>query len=407
MHKPLWNDRFELTKKGEIVLITSAHGRGFNENRGLTIKCDFDCLKTYESGKQKCRNLYINQFYGGYFVEFPQEYCRVWNRKETRFELKKRGYDYFSSCKVNVFSTGFNDKDREFILDKYPDFKYVLNKWKGYHTKREVLEILRVWKEHKGVELPLSFGYEKVCFNKQFLKLKKEKLKSVFKFMSENPNEDYCWTKLRTILRYGLEWTELREHTSRMFGKNVSMDFAKWVSQFPKNYQIVTAYKTYVDRCKYLGKDMKDSYWSMPSNFEERYKKIEEQYNNVVHMREMEKAKKQLMPYLERVKRFEGVDKRIGRYNIFIPRTIEEWNKQADVLHQCIIRMNYMDKCNENRILVFIYKDGEPCATCEITNVLEKKIGQFYGNEENRATCYPDETTKKVMYDWLDELKVA
>lgn len=413
MHKPVFYDRFEYTKKGELVLITNARGKGLDESRHLKIWCEFDCLKTFESGKQQCRNLYLNNFFGGYYVEYPQEYLRSWNRKENKFVIERRGYDAYSNTRypVNCQSFPFTDEDAEVIYKKYPDFKYVIKKWKGFHSKRDVLNILMVWKEHKGIELPLSFGYEKVCFNKQFLKLSKDKLKPVAKFMSEHKDADYCWTDIKLMLRYGTEAVEQYKSVKRAFGKSVSMEFAKWayilMSKYDYAYKFVDLYNTYKNHCEYLGKNMKDPYWKMPSDFMKRYYKVESEHNNVVHMREMEKAKKQLMPYLERVKRFEGVDKRIGRYNIFIPRTIEEWNKQADVLHQCIIRMDYMDKCNENRILVFIYKDGEPCATCEITNVLEKKIGQFYGNEENRATCYPDETTRKVMYDWLDELKVA
>ena len=134
---------------------------------------------------------------------------------------------------------------------------------------------------------------------------------------------------------------------------------------------------------------------------------VKEQYANKKRMEDAQRAEKQLKEYLKRIGKFAGMKKRIGRYNLFVPTTTQEWVTQAEKLHQCIIRMNYMDKMNENYILVFIYKDGEPCATCEITDVLEKKIGQFYGNEENRANCYPDDNTRKVMYSWLDELQVA
>ena len=413
MHKPIFEDRFEYTKKGELVLITNARGQGQNENKHK-IYCEFDCLKTFESGKQQCRNLYLNQFYGGYYVEFPQEYVRFWNRKESKYVFERRGYDSYSKTNypVNCESFPFTDADAEVIYKKYPDFKYVVKKWKGFHSKRDVLNILMEWKEHKGIELPLSFGYQKVCFNKQFLKLSKDKLKPIAKFMSEHPDADYCWTDIKLMLKHGAEAVEQQKFVKRKFGKNVSMEFSKWayvlMSKYDYAYKFVDLYEKYQTRCKYLGKDMKDPYWKMPCDFMKRYYKVESEYNNTVHMREMEKAKKQLGGYLERIGKYAGMKKRIGRYNLFVPTTVEEWNKQADALHQCIVRLNYMERCNDNSILVFIYKDAEPLATCEITDVKNKIVHQFYGDEEGRTEkMYPDATTKKIMYDWLDELQAA
>lgn len=125
----------------------------------------------------------------------------------------------------------------------------------------------------------------------------------------------------------------------------------------------------------------------------------------------MLEAEEQLKPkmshYKKVIKLFEGWDRTIDGYSIIIPKTIEQWQKQASVLHQCIIYNNYMDKVNNNYVLFFILKGDTPIATCEVTNLLEKKIGQFYADEHDRTNCLPTPEVRNAMLKYLDELKVA
>ena len=81
--------------------------------------------------------------------------------------------------------------------------------------------------------------------------------------------------------------------------------------------------------------------------------------------------------------------------------------EQASVLNQCIIRMNYIDEVNKNYVLFFILKGNTPIATCEVTNLLEKKIGQFYADEHDRTNCLPTPEVRNAMLKYLDELKVS
>lgn len=409
IHKPIYEDRFEIDKRGNIVLITNARGRGYDVNHKLTVNCEFDCLKTYEDGKQKCRNLYYS-FYAGYYVEYPQEYYSYFNPSA---KIKSRGYERFGETKqnVNLPSFGFTDSDAEIIYRKYPDFKYVVNKWKGGHSKREMLEVLKVWKEHPEIELPLSLGYVSVCFTKSFFKMKKDKLKKLYKIMSEHKGEDLGITDLNYVLKHGYDTLFLIKRISRVMGRKVSVELAEWADKVLESgyesYRLGSDYQDYLEKAKYLGKDITDPYWKYPKDFTKRAEMVKEQYANKKRMEDAQRAEKQLKEYLKRIGKFAGKQKRIGRYNLFVPTTTQEWVTQAEKLHQCIIRMDYMNKLNENYILVFIYKDGAPLATCEITDVMDKKIGQFYADEHDRQNCYPDERTKELMYSWLDELQAA
>ena len=410
MHAPIFEDRFEYDKRGELVLITNARGRGYDENGKLKLQCEFDCLKTFENGTQLCRNLYINNFYGGYYVEFPDEY---YPSVKHNWKLARRGYEHYGKCNslCNVPSFGFTDSDAEIIYKKYPNFKYVIQKWNGWHTKRDIMYTLQVWKEHPEVELPLSLGYEKVIYSQQFYKMKKEQLKKLYKFMVANKGKDYGITDLRFIMKHSEEELLAYKETKRIIGKNISVTFSNWIrQQLDKGYsryRIGMDYEDYIRKCRAIGKNTKDEYWAYPNDFVRRYKEVKEQWQNLEDLKEMERQKEKIGNYLANIGSLADLKYRAGRYDLFVPTTTQEWVTQASKLNQCICRYNYMDKCNDNYILVFIYKDGEPCATCEITDLKAKKIGQFYGNEENRANCYPDETTKKVMYSWLDNLQVA
>ena len=407
MHHPIWEDRFEIDKRGNIILITNARGMGLNESNRLKIYCEFDCLKTYEDGRQYCRNLYFSYF-GGYYVDFPQEYLYNYGHQKKQ----KRGYDYYQRTgqNVNLPSFAFNNHDRDIILSKYPDFMYVIDKWKGVHTKREVFDILRIWQKHPEIELPLALGYEKVCYTESFFKLKKPQLKQFYKFMSQHKGADYSLTDLRFLMKHTPEELELCKDMGRVMGRKIGLELAKWVKKNrpEKDYNFSETYKRYLEKCKYIGKDVKDPFWAYPKDFSKTKALVETQYNNLKVLEEKEKYEKQIKNYLERVSKFIGkFDKEMGGYSIFVPSTLEQWTTQANKLHQCIIRMNYMDKCNDNYILVFMLKDGEPAATCEITNVLEKKIGQFYMDEEKRDNCVATPEMQAVMNEWLDELKVA
>ena len=409
MHKPIYEDRFEYDKRGNLILITNARGRGYDTNRKLTLECQFDCLKTYENGDQFCRNLYFN-YLSGYYVEFPQEYYSYFNYSAQK---KPRGYERYAKALQNIKldSFGFNDHDAEIIYRKYPNFKYVVNKWKGLHSKREMLDILRVWKEHPEIELPLSLGYVKVCFTKSFFKLDKNKLKTLYKFMFNNQGKDYGITDLNYILKHGLETFENVKRISRIMGHKVSAEMADWADGILaggyEQYHFGSDYHDYLEKAEYIGKDIKDPYWKYPKDFAKRAEMVKEQYANKKRMEDEERAEKSISEYNNRIGKLGGLSKTCEEYTMFIPTTVKQWTTQAEKLHQCIIRMDYPKKCNDNYILIFVYKGGIPYATCEVTDLREEKTQQFYCDEWDKANMYPNDKCKSLVYNWLKELKCA
>lgn len=411
MHKPLWTDRITLDKKkNEIVRIINARSNqkiipGLKKGE----QTNFDCYKQYETSPDMCRNLYVN-FYNYLGVEFPKE--TVYNYRTKRHV--RRGYDEWDEARYNIhLNTPFypTEREKKIICDKYPAFRYVLNKWSG--TRSQTMKVLKVWKEHPEVELPLSLGYYDIIFNKSFYTMKKEDLKKCYKYMNENRQLNLSVTDLKTIIKYGEEVADMSFRAKSIMGRRVKISDAKWVvNLYDKYYEnnswgLRNDYKNYRDLCIYFDKDMKDEYWAHPKNLKERLEELRAQRENIRMLEETVKLKKKMTRYKRVIKRFEGWDRTIDGYNIIIPKTAEQWQKQASVLHQCIVRLNYMDHVNKNSVLFFILKGDTPIATCEVTNLLEKKIGQFYGDEYDRANCLPTTEVRNAMLKYLDELKVA
>lgn len=411
MHKPIFDDRITLDKKkNEIVRIINARSNqkiipGLKKGE----QTNFDCYKEYETSTDVCRNLYRN-FYNYLGVEFPKE--TVYNYRTKRHV--KRGYDEWDEvcCNVNI-ETYFQPTEREkkIICDKYPAFKYVLNKWSG--TRSQTMKVLKVWKKHPEVELPLSLGYYDIIFNKSFYEMKKEDLKKCYKYMNENRELNLSITDLKMIIKYGEEVADMYCRAKTILGRRVKMSELKWVlNQYDSYYKNQTNsmridFEDYKELCEYFHKDMKDEYWAHPKNLRERVSELRVQRENIRMMQRAEELKKKMTRYKRVIKQFEGWDRVIDGYSIIVPKTVEQWQKQASVLNQCIIRMNYMDEVNKNYVLFFILKGDTPIATCEVTNLLEKKIGQFYADEHDRSNCLPTPEVRNVMLKYLDELKVA
>ena len=411
MHKPIFDDRITLDKKkNEIVRIINARSNqkiipGLKKGE----QTNFDCYKQYETSPDVCRNLYRN-FYNYLGVEFPKEL--VWNYKTKRHV--RRGYDEWDEvcCGVHIDTPFYlTDREKKIICSKYPKFKYVLNKWQG--TKAQTMAVLKEWKIHPEIELPLALGYYDVCFSKQFHEMKQEDLKKCYKYMNENPHLNLSVSELKIIAKYGAETADLYCRAKRYVGRRVKMADLKWVTtQYEKYYKnthwsIRSDLEDYKELCEYFHKDMKDEFWSHPKNLRERVEDLRTQRENIRALERAEELKQKMVRYTRAIKRFEGWDRVIDGYSIIIPKTVEQWQKQASVLNQCIIRMNYMDEVNKNYVLFFILKGDTPIATCEVTNLLEKKIGQFYADEHDRSNCLPTPEVRNAMLKYLDELEVA
>jgi hypothetical protein len=114
------------------------------------------------------------------------------------------------------------------------------------------------------------------------------------------------------------------------------------------------------------------------------------------------KDKEKFAGLFKAIKNYVKYNQTVDGYYIFFSADQEEWNKQADKLHQCIVRCDYMKKVIDRKsLLAFITKDGEPIATAEIQK--EKTINQFY-TDEHSSDYYPSKELKAIFNKWLEKL---
>ncbi len=143
------------------------------------------------------------------------------------------------------------------------------------------------------------------------------------------------------------------------------------------------------------------SYYKTPKNFEKAFSKVKEAYdkeiNDPIAVKE-ESYFKTIQKYLVSNKTdFNG-------YEIFIPENISDISYQAEILHQCLISMDYPAKVIKSScVLVFIRKNGVPLATAEIKE--NKQIGQFY-LDEHLPDYKPSEEMKNTFSQWLTQSNI-
>lgn len=164
-------------------------------------------------------------------------------------------------------------------------------------------------------------------------------------------------------------------------------------------------YRHYMDVITELKVDIQDEYWKHPNNFNKMLDKAEKQLNEIHRINDLELQKK----YKKIVEKYikNNPYKKIDGYEIFIPETIEEIRKQAEVLNQCLMRCNYPQKIiDTDCILIFMQKDGKPVATCELDRN-DKIIKQFHQDQKDYSQCQATEEQKIAMKKYLDNWKKA
>lgn len=400
-----WQDRIELLDNRIVVIVKGIRGRKGHEQ-------ELDCFQEREDGVQLCRNLYLSM-YGGYRIDYLEtidawDLCGVSISPDSMFTGEKP-----------------TDKELELIYSKYPNFKYVIQKWSG--TRRRVIKILQKWLEHPMIELPLSLGYENVCYTKQFYTMSKDMQKKVFDVMRKYPKANYTLTDCKEIATLGYDGWHLRRTIMQQIGTRVSKGTIEYLSHLKDKvggeyYYLYRNYKHYISLVKKAGHNVDDIFWKYPTNYKKNYDKVQAECLLIDEaerarqeqerlIREQEQEQRRLDNYAKCeciANRFLDYFSKVDGYDFFMPLTVNQWVTQAAELNQCLIRCDYPSKMAKGDVLmVFIHKDGVPVATAEITDLVAKKIGQFYGNEEDRNNCIPSDDVRSALYKWVDTLPVV
>ncbi|MGX8685604.1 MAG: PcfJ domain-containing protein, partial [Spirochaetales bacterium] len=346
---------------------------------------------------------------------------------------EEEGYSQDRARRLIGGSDPITQAEKDIICDLYPDFVYMFQKW-NFRSKREVMDKLIIWLEHKELELVLQAGFEYVGMNKNFWRLTEENRRATCLFMRQNPQfKNLTLQELRQAMKadspkeYGEYLMAVpsyhRSTNNRAYYPAISYQDYKYLLKVQKKTkkpkgltnsmwfnELMGEYQDYMHMLYRSEHDSKDEYWLYPSDLhafheklveEERLKREAEELARQLKREEEMRKKQALLKAI--AKKYKGLDKIVDGYSIFITSDFEEWKRQAEKLHQCIVAAGYYQKmADQKSTIVFIQKDGEPMATAEISQA--GKILQFYANELDRNDCKPSEEIQTAFNKWLDNI---
>lgn len=432
MHAPKnWYDRLEI-ENGQIVRILTAEWWHKNHPEDV-YTCDV--YKENDSGKAWEQNLY-SSMWGGYCVAFPGLPINdksYWYYNPDIAELE--GWHHRHRRSTVGYSKNVSDADIDFVCQLYSDFKYVAAKYE-LQSLAELMSKLEMWIAHRELEILLAAGFEKIGMNKTFWKLTEENRKKTCLFMRNNP---LCQTlnlkEIREAMRsanpsLAVEYfhyvrTWYRPDRKYPHCTSINIEDFKYIKKARKKFvstyddeeqameQLVMLYRDYLCMLEDSLHSDEDEYWRYPSDLSEFHnrlveeRRVIEEAKEIARKKEAEKMAKQREKAIKQIeKKFAEYNGKIDGYSIFVTSDYDEWQKQAEALHQCICACGYYQgTADGNYTIVFIQKDGVPVATAQVSTT--GKIGQFYGDEVDRSNCKPSEEVSAAFNKWLESVPKA
>lgn len=427
MHFPSdWHDRIE-AEDGAIIRIVNAE---WIDKRNGGKLYSVDVYKENDAGEAWSQNLY-QSMWGGSCVTFPGLPRNVNNNSwyYDKSIAEEEGW-YKRSLSTVGWSDNITESEKELIISFYPDFKYVFKKHK-MTSKREVMKILRVWIEHHEAELVLAIGFEKVATNGNFWRLSEKNRKATCLFMRQNPQfSDLSLREIREAMRandpveYGVYLKVIpswhRSSNPRGWYPCISFDDYKYMRRQQKKFkssyndeehafnELINIYNDYIRMLFSSDHNTKDEYWRYPSDIQafhdrlQEEERIKEEAQRIAEAKaEAKRLKAKQLAFKRIVKKFANINGSIDGYSIFVTSDYDEWQRQADALHQCICAAGYYQgTADGNYTIVFIQKEGVPVATAQVYP--DGRIGQFYGDEIDRANCAPSDEVRAAFNKWLE-----
>lgn len=408
MHKCSYTDRIEIQNK-KITRIIKA---SYNDK-------SVEVFKENEKSQYLSRYLYYYNICG-YLVEFPGE---IEKHKYTSgsYTVKRTPY-YKAKVKPNLYIINKPSKtDVEKILQLHPNFKYVLDKVK-VNSNAKLMEILQIWLQHKEIEFLFALKLNQLAFNKSFYSLKNETRKQVLRFYKQNKNNKYLYSlplqTVQIIVKNKIPTNEIKSFIefsdiTKIKNYKTYLYLKKKTLENEDLFENAILYKDYLSLLKKTKHSLKEDYWKYPKDIREWHNRIHEEINLEIRAKELARLeeekinnkieKNKLYYYKKVIKRFEEINSSDFKgYEIFIPQTIKEWIKQAEVLNQCILRCGYLNKViKQKSLLIFVQKNGTPIATVEVNSNAE--IIQEYADEFDRTNCKPSEEVKNIVREWIKE----
>lgn len=388
MHKAEYTDRIEIVE-GKVARVTRADFKKYSEDV---------YLETENKGECYCRYVGFS-CYCGYGVYFPGERLGYYYGNQVAEE------EDFAECEeLPLHAENLTtEEDKKVVTDKYPEFKYVLKKWDP-RTNYNLMRALKVWKEHKEVELLLACKLEQLAFSKAFYRLTDKKKKQIINYVKDKYEDlSYQFLNYKTLLHIAnknIPSEYVRSYVCILNNfKEIDKETIKYLLKKHNKPSEIILYHDYLNMLKGSIHNAEDEYWKFPKDLRASHNRLIEEISKAEKLKNLETDK----AYKKVVKKFLKFNSENYKgYSIYIPKDIEDISFQATALNQCLITCNYPKRVIDKKCcLVFIRQNDVPIATAEITP--EREIKQFYANEKDRYNCKPSDEVRAVFMDWFNK----
>lgn len=353
----------------------------------------FVMYREWLNGKKVCRNLDYRQMAGYQAYGEPEKFQPATN--------------WFKKTPAIVYRTPTPD-DLEPVLKRFPDFKYIAKK-KTEMFNKDVFRVLKMWQDFPKMEILLNMNLQKIAMDRNFFKLKEDAQKETIRYFFDHPDEHTCASTIATkYIRGAMKYnTTPYSYYEYMEARRWNeCDFKLW-EKLNKKGIFLGDYKRYMAILKSdFPERLNEKYWTEFKDVHEFHLRENHVNTEVRHRREledMEARKKKEKDFKKITRKFQKWNGIFNGLEVYIPSKIEDVEKQAEVLNQCLIDCDYIQDVIDKRcVLVFIRKLGEPIATAELTGKNWKNINQFYGNELDRDNCDPSPDAQMALNFFMD-----
>lgn len=391
-------NHFERSEK-----VTIENGELVRTVTGTVKNFSMEVAKIYESGKCMVRNIEPTPLNGWCMAIPGQRYSGGGWSKSYIAEIDP-WWEFKGSHEGLSYYCYPDENDKETILSKYPDFKYVLKKAKL--TNNEIFKALPIWKKNPSAfEALVSQGWKVLAFNTRTYSAKDKA--SIINFVRSHPDDNgLTLNDIRVCIQNRIEPEQLKPW-KRSNGCNYRagyLTYPEWVYLGNRPH---STYIEYMNMAKECGHDMKDPYWHFPKNLKKAHDKVMKEVMNVRAIKKAEEMKAKNEQYFSIVKKLVSKKLESRGLSVFVPRDVQTIARQAEALHQCLIAADYVGKVVSNKcILVFVEYKGEPLATAELVRKGKKfKLGQFYGDERKRDFEAP-KRAKNALKKWIETFNI-
>lgn len=334
----------------------------------------FVVWREWVDGRKKCRNLEYLPVYG----------YKASGRPERHFFKPRCDTPNILECT----SYPATDFDLEPILKKYPNFKYTAEKY-GTMFVKELFNILRIWLKTPEMEILLNFKLKNLAINRTFLKMPRKRQKEIVDFALKNDATSAYLVDITGAMKYGCTPEDYRFFRQQCTHSAYKVTFDEFRSINGKGINIYDFAMHKRNLAEYFPERVNDPYWTKfkdAKEFHRKERKVNRQIEAKKAFEKAEELRKIQDAYTKAIKKVKDWSGTFDGYEIFVPKNVQEFQKQGDFLKQCLVWNNYAKQVSEKKcLIVFLQKKGRPQATVELTPK-SHEIEQFRRENNKDAT---------------------